>query len=441
VDIEKTSVELTKLSLWLRLVHYKKPLPLLEKNIKNGDSIVGDDAKSEHPFVWQEQFEQVFAQGGFDVVIGNPPYVRQELLAPIKPMLASHYPDFYNGVADLYAYFFRKGFQILKPGGYLGFISSSTFTKTSSGENLRKYLRDNTSILEFIDFGDLDVWNSEATNYPCIFIAQNASPDGQAVDFKEVVELPPDKSETMALVANSKSFEVLQARLGDDSWNFDKPEVEALRKKIFGKGRPLKDVVNGQIYRGILTGLNEAFIIDKATKDRLIREDTKSSELIKPFLVGRDLKQWHYDYQDRYLIFTRRGIDIEQYPAIKAHLEQFRERLEPKPSDWPSGKTWPGRKPGPYKWFEIQDNIAYYKAFEEPKIVYVEITSSSKFSIVPSGVYTEATTFIMQSGDWWLLAIMMSRIPWFCSFRRELQANSSQSQPRQRNLRLSSTVR
>lgn len=422
VDLSKESVEITKLSLWLQLVYHKEKLPALESSIHYGDSIVSDPNYSKAAFDWHQNLKNIVQfdheagnqvqDFGFDVVIGNPPYVRQEFLSPVKPALQSIYGTFYNGVADLYTYFYKRGFQLLKPEGYLGFITSSTFTKTGSGSNLREFLKTETTIERFVDFGDLQLFG-EATNYPCILIARNTKPeDDHKVKFSGIETLPD--LETAGLLDSATQVENFQANLGADAWNFDRPEVEALRAKIFSKGKPLKEIVPA-IYRGILTGLNEAFIIDKATKDRLIKEDSKSAELIKPFLVGRDLKQWHYDYQDRYLIFTRHGTDIDKYPAIKRHLEQFRERLEPRPESLSEDekRNWKGRKPGPYKWFEIQDNIAYYKSFEEPKIVYPHFQRIPKFCLDLNNQYLNNKGYIIPCSHSWLVAILQSIIIWY----------------------------
>ena len=131
--------------------------------------------------------------------------------------------------------------------------------------------------------------------------------------------------------------------------------------------------MKGKIFYGIKTGYNEAFVIDEETKKRLIEEDPKSAEVIKPFLAGRDIKRYQQPVSDKYLIFTRRGINIDGYPAIKNHLLHYNDRLMPKPADW-KGESWKGRKPGLYKWYEIQDTIDYWREFEKPKILWPGIS-------------------------------------------------------------------
>lgn len=168
--------------------------------------------------------------------------------------------------------------------------------------------------------------------------------------------------------------------------------------------------IYGQLY-GIKTGLNEAFVIDKATRDRLIAQDAKSAEVIKPFLEGKDLKKWRVEGRDLFLIFTRRGIDIDKYPVIKAHLEQYKEQLEPKPKDWQG--VWEGRKSGSYQWFEIQDTVAYYEEFEKVKVIYGHFSPTHLFSIDERGHFSNDKTYILPTYDIkFLLGLLNSKVYW-----------------------------
>src|SRR5262249_19592448 len=155
-DVNAESVEITRLALWLKTARNKHRLQNLESTIKVGNSLVDDRDFTVRPFDWRGAFPDVFAQGGFDIVIGNPPYVRMELIKRIKPYLEKHY-FVADDRTDLYAYFFERGVGILKKGGRLGFVSSSTFFRTGSGENLRRFLGDNVAIEAVIDFGDLQI--------------------------------------------------------------------------------------------------------------------------------------------------------------------------------------------------------------------------------------------------------------------------------------------
>jgi hypothetical protein len=155
---------------------------------------------------------------------------------------------------------------------------------------------------------------------------------------------------------NEHRYNVSSETLDDSGWSLSGGDEEAILAKIKAVGVPLGEYVKGKIYYGIKTGLNEAFVIDADTRNRLIAEDPKSAELIKPFLVGRDVKRYQTPDGGKYLIFTRRGIDIKRYPAIERYLSQFKEQLMPKPKDW-KGTEWKGRKPGTPKWYEIQDAV------------------------------------------------------------------------------------
>ena len=165
------------------------------------------------------------------------------------------------------------------------------------------------------------------------------------------------------------------------------------------------------INRGVLTGFNKAFIIDEETKNKLINEDSKNKEIIKPLLRGRDIHKWKKLYKNLYLIFTRRGIPIEKYPSIKKYLNNFKEDLTPKTKN--SKKEEKGRKPGQYKWYEIQDNVAYYSSFEKEKIIYSEIVPEPRFVYDDEDYYMEATGFLLSSNTInlkYLVALLNSKL-------------------------------
>lgn len=371
VDLNEESVDITKLSLFLKVCRKGLKLPNLNKNIKCGNSLIDDPKYTNKPFNWDEEFSEVFSEGGFDIVIGNPPYVRQEKIKEIKPYLKEFY-ETYTGVADLYVYFFEKGIKLLKNNGKLGFISSNKFIKARYGSKLREYILNKSNFKNYVNHTYDDIF-ADATTYPSVFILKK----GQT-------------HKNLILVDNI--YELEQSRLNSSSWSFEKPEILDLRNKINGKGIKIKNIQDLNIFYGIKTGYNKAFIIDEDTKNSLINEDSNNAEIIKPFISGKDIKRWKINYKNLYLIFTRRGIDIDKYPFIKKYLFQFKNRLTPKNQ----GETI-GRKPGDYEWYEIQDSVDYYLEFEKEKLIYPEM-AQKLFAVYDNDkFYINKTCFIIQS--------------------------------------------
>ena len=426
VDIDTQAVEVTKLSLLLKCIEGEtgssitaemrfgeRVLPTLDSNIKSGNSLIDFDfydgqidfepalEKKIKPFSWQQAFPEIFKKGGFDAVIGNPPYVRQELLSDFKNYFQRTY-KVYHGMADLYSYFFEKGIGLLNEKGLFGIIVANKWMRANYGEPLRKWLKDQP-IKQIIDFGDLPVFQS-ATTYPCIFIAGKER-NSTAIEVTNVKTLD---FTNLTTYINENKTSSNQNSLEDSGWNLGSETEQLLLKKLQSAGIPLGEYVKGKIYRGVLTGLNEAFVIDEATKNRLIKEDKKSAEIIKPFLAGRDVKRYQVPTSERFLIFTKRGIDIEKYPAIKNHLLQFKEQLKPKPKDW-KGDEWKGRKPGSYLWYEIQDAVDYFKEFEKTKIIIPAIVQNASYAFDELGFYSNDKTCIIPTNDKYLLGVMSSK--------------------------------
>ena len=324
VDLNEESVEIAKLSLWLRTAQPRRKLNDLSNNIKCGNSLIDSRAVAgDKAFNWATAFTKVFIKDGFDVVIGNPPYVRQELLTSIKPFLQKNYSVFESS-QDLFAYFYERAFEILKPKGQFGFISN-TFDKTKAAYNLREQLKGTVSLSKYIDFTQVQIFDG-ATTYPVIIIADNAEPI-EDNKFKYSL-IPKSLSGKVVDIDSVNQIDINQADLNSKSWSFNPSALTNILKKI--KKNPRIDSLFEKSYRGIVTGYNDAFIIDEATKELLEKSHISSSEIIKPFLEGRDLNKWNNVDIQKYIIFTRRGIKINNYPAIKDYLLQFEERLTPR---------------------------------------------------------------------------------------------------------------
>jgi len=429
VDIDTQAVEVTKLSLLLKVLEEEnqenvskqltlfeeRALPSLHQNIKCGNSLVGTDiyvdvqatlddpevVKRVNAFDWDREFSEIMQRGGFDAVIGNPPYVRQESIKELKGYFQTHYAT-YQGTADLYVYFIEKGISLLRKGGLFSYIVANKWMRANYGKPLRSWLKEKC-IEEIVDFGDLPVFTT-ATTYPCVIRVKNENP---GVSFQAVsVENLSFTSLDDYVSQHSHPIEI--KNLDDGGWTLTDAKSQELLKKIQTAGIPLGKYVEGKIFYGIKTGLNKAFVIDETTRKKLIQEDPKSAEIIKPFLVGKDIKRYQPpDSKRKYLIFTRHGIDISKYPAILEHLKQFKKELMPKPKDF-VGDSWPGRKPGAYEWYEIQDTIDYYQEFEKPKIVFPDIAVKPSYTLDSSGFYAANTCYMIIAHDLYLLGLLNS---------------------------------
>lgn len=360
----------------------------------------------ENAFEWRFEFPEVLNDAGefvgFDVVIGNPPYIRQEEFSNLKPYLQGRFQT-YAGTADLYVYFVELSMNLLKNSGNFVFIIPNKWMRAGYGKSLRNYVK-TFNIHELLDFGDLQVFE-EATTYPLIIGLGKSTP---ATKFTAVNLDTLDFPLGMNNYLSENRIEVLTEGLSADGWTLTDSKSQQLLLKLKSQGVPLSEYVDGKIYRGVLTGLNEAFVIDEETKNRLIAEDPRSEEVIKPFLAGRDIKRYQQPKSDKFLIFTRRGITIENYRAILSYLEGFREGLEPRPKDF-KGSNWKGRKPGTYKWYEIQDAVDYYEEFEKDKIIVPAIVKGASYAFDTEKQYSNDKTTIIPTNDLALFGIMSSK--------------------------------
>lgn len=427
VDLDSNAVEVTKLSLLLKCMEgateasinqqfklfNERVLPTLDGNIKSGNSLIDTDyyenqldfgeEKKIKPFSWRTAFPDVFKQDGFDVVIGNPPYVRQEMLGKQKDYFREHF-QVYHGMADLYSYFVEKSLKLINQDGLYGVIVANKWMRANYGEPLRRFLKGH-HLYEIIDFGDLPVFET-ATTYPCIMIAGKPDKDNDQVK----LTLPKTLKFSSLTDYVEQNHNLLNKNsLNDAGWSLAKENSQRLLAKIQQVGIPLKTYVNGKILYGIKTGLNEAFVIDRETKHRLISEDPSSAEIIKPFLAGRDIKRYRQPHSEKFLIFAKRGIDIKSYPAILKHLENYKTQLTPKPKDW-KGIEWKGRKPGSYRWYEIQDAVDYFNEFEKPKIVIPAIANSASYALDNELYYSNDKTSIIPINDLYLIGLLNSKL-------------------------------
>lgn len=388
VDINEESVEIAKLALWLRTAKPHRKLNSLNQNIKCGNSLIRDPAiAGEKAFDWQKEFPQVFEKGGFDVVIGNPPYVQLQSMGAMSDVYAQCGFETYNKSADLYCLFTERGYNLLKEGGIQSFIMPNKWMLVSYGKELRKFMA-KTDLQQILNFGDIQFFEGAAT-IVCIFVTRKASEHNN-----DVLALSLNKKTYHGDFLNEIPIQLASypaETFGESEWIIQpKAHFEILKK--MQKGTTLKEMPISINY-GIKTGYNDAFFIDGATRERLIAEDPKSAELIKPLLRGRDLHAWYASNDGQYLINPHNGIpkknippiNIEDFQAIKKHLNKFFDKLS-KRGD--KGFT-------PYN----LRSCDYLEEFSKPKIMYSEITAFFPFVFDDSGLMCNNKIFFITAND------------------------------------------
>ncbi|MGL2392141.1 class I SAM-dependent DNA methyltransferase [Helicobacter pylori] len=363
-----------------------------------------DDALSggeyQNAFEWRFEFPEVLDDEGdflgFDCIIGNPPYIRQEQIKDLKPLLEKQYQDFYNSTADIYTYFFALSFHLLREKGFSAFITSNKYARAKYGAKLREWLLKKTTLVSYMELNALKVFESAAVDTSIISFIKQTPP--KESDFKYYEPTPNDKDD----LKSTPSLSMKQNALSTESFIFANAMLLDLRDKIESVGTPLKDW-DIQIYRGILTGANEAFIIPTEKREEILNacktqeERERTERLIKPILRGKDIKRYSYEWAHLWVINTHNGytsdlkskippIDIEKYPAIKAHLDAHYDTIATRCDQ---GDT-------PYH----LRNCAYLEDFEKEKIVYGEIVQEPRFYLDNGECelgyfYAEATSFIL----------------------------------------------
>ncbi|WP_208355998.1 type IIG restriction enzyme/methyltransferase [Helicobacter pylori] len=346
-----------------------------------------DDALSggeyQNAFEWRFEFPEVLDDegdfSGFDCIIGNPPYIRQEHIKDLKPLLEKQYQDFYNSTADIYTYFFALAFHLLKEKGFSAFITSNKYARARYGTKLREWLLKKTTIVSYMELNALKVFESAAVDTSIMNFIKQTPPKENS--FKYYEPTPNDKDD----LKNTRPLSMKQNALSTESFIFANTTLLDLRDKIESVGTPLKDW-DIQIYRGILTGANEAFIIPTEKRDAILnacktQEERECTErLIKPILRGKDIKRYSYEWADLWVIFipwhfpnTDNPKNMEEneqdfsihYPIIYSHLLSHKDKLLKRNKD-ETGKR--------YEWYCLQRWAAsYYQEFEKEKIVWASV--------------------------------------------------------------------
>ncbi len=420
VDLNGEAVQIARLSLWIKTAQRGKTLTSLDHTIHEGNSLIDDPAVHAKAFDWRAAFPEVFEKGGFDVVVGNPPYVRQEWIAPYKPYFQGAYRAF-HGVADLYVYFYELGMRLLRPGGRLSYVVTNKWLKASYGEPLRRYFAAHAWIESVVDFGHAKQIFVDADVFPSIIVARKPD-NGPAPETTRVCAIPREllRISDLSQQIETEGYEIQRNRFTADAWSLEPKGVYDLISKIKGNGVPLSEHVGTKPLMGIKTGLNEAFLIDTPTRKALVDRDPSCAEVIRPYLRGQDIKRWQPDWNDLWMIVLKSSGD-HSWPWSDAgdQAEDVFETdvSEPARAMKPLEPALRKRQDKGRFWWELR-SCAYWKEFEKPKLIYQDITSCASFSLDNKLRYMNNTVYFLSKSDSFTLCVLNSPIGWWYAWRR-----------------------
>ena len=424
VDIDRQAVEVTKLSLLLKVLEEEneetvskqfklfkeRALPSLHENIKCGNSLIGSDiykdvqvtlddpavAKRINAFDWDVEFAEIMKGGGFDAVIGNPPYVRMEEFKEIKNYVKDHYAS-HEERADLYTYFLEKGHQILKNDRFFGMIVSNKFLRSNYGKSFRNFIRENLVIRQIVDFAGLPVFPN-ATVRTIVFLSSNSKSKQYIFSYS-----PPPKIEQFNILSggasqvddlvNTNNREIKSDALLRDSWNFADSQVDHLLENLSIKNQKLEDYCGNKIFMGIKSGLSEAFIIDNKTKDEIIKGNPNANEILKHFINGKHIRRYSLNFDNQFLIYSYHGIPIGKYPSVAEYLKKFVAKLKLRATK--------------QEWYELQQPQYGFKEYlDGPKIIFPDIAKGPRFYLDYEGYYCANTVYFIPSEDKYLFSFI-----------------------------------
>ncbi|MEX1027343.1 MAG: N-6 DNA methylase, partial [Candidatus Paceibacterota bacterium] len=418
VDVNQEAIEICRLSLWIKTAERGKALTSLDHSIRVGNSVVDDPAVHPKAFDWQAAFPEVFKQGGFDVVVANPPYIRQEWISEFKPYLQANYKT-YHGMADLYVYFYELGLRVLRPGGLMSFIVTNKWMKSGYGEPLRRFFGEHAWIESVVDFGHAKQIFADADVFPSIIVARKPTKAPKPTTAR-LCSIPRDQLlvDDLSRQIETESTELPLEQLGADTWQLEPPGVRSLMKKIENGGPSLREVIGSSAVFGLKTGFNQAFYIDSATRNEIVSQDSNASEVIRPYIRGQDIRRWVPEWGGYWAIVLKSSNDSrwpwasqddaerifsETFPSIHRHLKKFERALR--------ARTDQG-----VNWWELR-SCAYYNEIERPKVCIQRIAFHSRIAIDVSGIYVNDATIFLKTTDPWVVACLNSPAMWYYAFR------------------------
>jgi hypothetical protein len=348
--------------------------------------------------------------------------VRQEWISPYKLYFQRNYKA-YHGVADLFVYFYELGMRVLKPEGRLSFIVTNKWMKAGFGEPLRRFFAEHAWVESVVDFGHAKQIFEDADVFPCIIVARKPS-DALPPSTARICSIPREqlRMNDLSTQIALEGVEVERKALGKAAWQLEGKDQTDLLARIKARGTPLSRYAGLMPLSGIKTGFNDAFLIDTATKQSLIRADPNSAEIIKPYLRGQDIKRWHCDWNGLWMISMKSSADHqwpwsnageqaeqvfgETYPSVSSHLRAFEANLKKR------------QDMGIY-WWELR-SCAYWNVFSSSKIMYQEITWKMEWCFDTGGTLCNNTAYILPIADFWVLAALNAPVSWWYAWRTAL---------------------
>ena len=353
-------------------------------------------------FEWRFEFPEVLDDAGtfvgFDAVLGNPPYIRQEELTAFKPHFQSNFETF-AGTADLYVYFVERGMNILRPGGQFSYILPNKWMRAGYGDKLRQFVK-RQRIEGISDFGDLPVFE-EATTYPCILELSRAE---APATFPAAMIQTLSFDTSLHEYIRSNAFAVGLESLSDSGWTIKNSNEQGLLDKIRLAGITLEDYIEGLVFRGITSGFDAAYVISKEIAEQITNADLKAKKYVKRYLIGRDVQRFIINDQERFFLFIPWDFDLTAHPSIEKHLLNFKSELSNRPEV----------KQGRFPWYALSRyGSNYYHHFDEEKIVYQKFQVKPLFAIDMNGCCLNSALWFIPKRDHFLLGFLNSKMGWF----------------------------
>jgi type I restriction-modification system DNA methylase subunit len=368
-------------------------------------------------FHWHLEFPDVFVRGGFDVILGNPPWVRQELLKPVKPLLVVF--NSFASTADSSVYFLERATETTRPGGRVAMLTPNKWFRAAYAEQLRRILRERCRFHLLVDFGHSRTLFPGVDTFPASVtfeVVASQAPDNESAQFVRAHDSDREQHSLNELI-HKHPIRVIHANLRPERWQLEDSAASELLTRLLSTGQPLESLLNRTLLSGIKTGFNEAFYLDSSLHDKLVAEDQNSEIVFKKFLRGRDVKRWRPQWDGQWHIVIPSSLNRDwpwskaqnefeaesefaaTFPAVHAHLKQFEKPLRERQD---KGKYW----------WELRA-CDYYHDFERPKFIVQCIAYYSQFAFDSCGHYVNNKAIVIPAENLYLLAILNSRVTWW----------------------------